>query len=66
MDNDPPLLRLPQELLLRISAPLTTPDLGAFRRTCKHVEAYLFDSFAFEFFRKRSALPTLEPHLKRR
>lgn len=47
------LLGLPQELLLRVSSHLTTRELGCFRRTCKHVEASLFDSFAKGFFTKR-------------
>ncbi|GAB7353365.1 hypothetical protein MBLNU459_g3847t1 [Dothideomycetes sp. NU459] len=47
------LLELPPELLLRVSSYLTTPELGYFRRTCKYVEATLFDSFAREFFTKR-------------
>ena len=47
------LLQLPPELLLRISAYLTTPELGHLRRSCKHVESALFDSFAREFFTKR-------------
>lgn len=47
------LLQLPPELLLRVSAHLTTPELGHFRQSCKHVEAALFDSFAREFFTKR-------------
>lgn len=47
------LLRLPPELIIRVSSHLTTPELGYFRRTCKHVEANLFDTFAREFFTKR-------------
>jgi len=47
------LLKLPPELLLRISAHLTTPELGMFRRSCKSIEAPLFDTFAKEFFTKR-------------
>jgi hypothetical protein len=47
------LLRLPPELMLRISAHFTTLDLGSFRLTCKQVETNLFESFAREFFSKR-------------
>lgn len=47
------LLRLPPELMLRISAHMTTLDLGSFRLTCKQVETNLFESFAREFFTKR-------------
>jgi hypothetical protein len=47
------LLRLPPELMLRISAHLTTLDLGSFRLTCKQVETNLFESFAREYFSKR-------------
>ncbi|KAF2136604.1 uncharacterized protein K452DRAFT_258856 [Aplosporella prunicola CBS 121167] len=47
------LLDLPPELLLRISAHLTTEELGSLRLTCKPVETTLFDSFAKEFFIKR-------------
>lgn len=45
-----PLLRLPLELLLRVSHHLTTPELGRLRLTCAHIERSLFDSFAREFF----------------
>jgi len=47
------LLRLPPELMLRISTHLTTVELGSFRLTCKLVERNLFESFAREFFTKR-------------
>lgn len=47
------LLRLPPELMLRISTSLTTTELGNFRLACKQVEANLFESFAREFFTKR-------------
>ncbi|KAK1056733.1 hypothetical protein LTR74_014676 [Friedmanniomyces endolithicus] len=48
-----PMLELPPELLIRVSDHLTTVELGNFRRTCKHVETVLFDTFAKEFFTKR-------------
>ncbi|KAK3072743.1 hypothetical protein LTR53_006236 [Teratosphaeriaceae sp. CCFEE 6253] len=47
------MLALPPELLLRISAYLTTPELGHMRRMCKAIETALFNSFAKEFFTKR-------------
>ncbi|KAG9971971.1 hypothetical protein KCU98_g13542, partial [Aureobasidium melanogenum] len=47
------LLDLPPELLLRVSAFLTTSELGKFRLTSKNIEAVLFDSFAREFFTKK-------------
>ncbi|KAH0402184.1 hypothetical protein KCU89_g3406, partial [Aureobasidium melanogenum] len=40
------LTDLPPELLLRVSAFLTTSELGKFRLTSKNIEAVLFDSFA--------------------
>ncbi|KAK1061214.1 hypothetical protein LTR74_011224 [Friedmanniomyces endolithicus] len=48
-----PMLELPPELLIRVSDHLTTVELGYFRRTCKHIETVLFDTFAKEFFTKR-------------
>ncbi|EGX89732.1 hypothetical protein CCM_07984 [Cordyceps militaris CM01] len=45
-----PLLRLPLELLLRVSHHLTTIELGNLRLSCRHVESSLFHSFAREFF----------------
>ncbi|KAI5196051.1 hypothetical protein E4T42_07093 [Aureobasidium subglaciale] len=48
-----PLVDLPPELLLRISAYLTTIELGNFRLISKHVENTIFDSFAREFFTKK-------------
>ncbi|XWX00249.1 hypothetical protein V2A60_008269 [Cordyceps javanica] len=48
-----PLLRLPLELLLRVSHHLTTVELGCLRLTCRHVEQSLFPSFAREFFRHK-------------
>lgn len=47
------LLDLPPELLLRVSAFLTTSELGKFRLTSKNIEPVLFDSFAREFFTKK-------------
>lgn len=50
---DSKLLRLPLELLLRITDHLTTPELGSVRLTCRRAEAALFPSFAREFFVRR-------------
>ncbi|KAK5173935.1 uncharacterized protein LTR77_002616 [Saxophila tyrrhenica] len=47
------ILRLPPELVLRVSSYLTTTELGSLRATCKQIEAHIFDSFAREFFTKR-------------
>lgn len=44
---------LPIEILLRITTLLTTTELGAMRLTCKHIERSLFNSFGYEFFRKK-------------
>ncbi|KAM3435219.1 hypothetical protein NHJ13734_005658 [Beauveria thailandica] len=48
-----PLMRLPLELLLRISQHLTTVELGQLRLSCGHIEKSLFASFAREFFRHK-------------
>lgn len=53
MATVPDILRLPPELMLRISTDLTTIELGNFRLSCKQVETNLFESFAREFFTKR-------------
>jgi hypothetical protein len=47
------LIDLPPELLLRVSAFLTTSELGNFRLTSKPIESALFDKFAREFFTKK-------------
>lgn len=47
------LIVLPPELLLRVSAFLTTSELGNLRLTSKPIESILFDSFAREFFTKK-------------
>lgn len=44
---------LPPELMVRIASYLTTAELGPLRRSCKQIEANLFDNFASEFFTKR-------------
>lgn len=48
-----PLLRLPPELLLRVSSDVGTLDLGSLRLTCKQIESRLFQNFAREFFTTR-------------
>jgi hypothetical protein len=53
MATTPTLLKLPPELIIRISTHFTTPELGDFRGTCRYIESSLFDSFAKEFFTKR-------------
>lgn len=52
-DPESPLLRLPLELLLRISYYLTTTELGQLRLSCGHIEKSLFPSFAREFFKHK-------------
>jgi hypothetical protein len=52
------LLTMPLEILQQISSHLTTPEYGYLRRTCKHIEASLFQSFAREFFVKRQFMLT--------
>jgi hypothetical protein len=47
------LVDLPPELLLRVSAFLTTSELGNLRLTSKPIESVLFDKFAREFFTKK-------------
>lgn len=49
--TDSQLLRLPLELLLRVSFHLTTTELCSLRLTCGQIEQALFDSFAREYFR---------------
>lgn len=44
---------IPPELMVRIASYLTTAELGPLRRSCKQIEANLFDNFASEFFTKR-------------
>ena len=56
--SESPLLRLPLELLLRITYHLTTPELGHVRLTCRQAEAALFRSFAREFFRRKRFMLT--------
>jgi hypothetical protein len=54
---------LPTEIIIRIAFPLTTPELGALRRTCRKIEAALFNDFAKEFFRMKQFMLT-EPSLQ--
>ncbi|KAL2022370.1 hypothetical protein VTK56DRAFT_5437 [Thermocarpiscus australiensis] len=73
------LVQVPTEVLIRIVYHLPTKDLGSVRLTCKAVERKLFNSFSYEFFRKKQFMvstgslqalvdiskhPTLSPCLK--
>lgn len=50
------LANMPPEMLVRVASFLTTPELGALRRSCKDIEMKLFVDFAREFFTKRQFL----------
>jgi hypothetical protein len=52
------LLSIPLEMLVEISASLTTTDLGALRLTCKQIEKSLFEWFSQEFFTKKQFMLT--------
>ncbi|KAI2606818.1 uncharacterized protein GGS25DRAFT_522339 [Hypoxylon fragiforme] len=52
------LLTIPLEVLLNISSHLTTAEYGNLRRTCRHIEASFYKSFAKEFFTKRQFMIT--------
>lgn len=52
------LMVMPMELLTHISSYLTTTEYGMLRRSCKHLEASLFSTFAREFFTKRQFMFT--------
>lgn len=54
------LLTIPLELIVAVSAHLTTPDLGSLRLTCKQVEKSLFEWFSNEFFTKKQFMLTHE------
>ncbi|KAI0484676.1 hypothetical protein GGR56DRAFT_614851 [Xylariaceae sp. FL0804] len=49
----PHLRGVPAEILLHIASYLTNKEFRRFRHTCRHIEASLFSSFAFDFFSKR-------------
>jgi hypothetical protein len=49
---------LPAELLVNITAHITTIDYGSVRRTCSTVEKKLFDSFGKEFFKRKQFMLT--------
>ncbi|KAM4066517.1 F-box domain-containing protein [Hirsutella rhossiliensis] len=53
-----PILRLPLEVLIRIAAGLTTPELCALRLTCRFVEELLYVTFTREFFTKKQFMMT--------
>ncbi len=55
-----PFGKLPMEMVLRTSAFLTTPELGALRLTCQKLEKDLFSSFTREFFYKKQFMLTPE------
>lgn len=52
------LTSIPLEVLLQITSNLTTPEYGNLRRTCKAIEASLFNAFSREFFAKRQFMFT--------
>jgi hypothetical protein len=52
------LLSIPLEMLVEVSASLTTTDLGALRLTCKQIEKSLFEWFSKEFFTKKQFMLT--------
>ncbi|KAH8602021.1 hypothetical protein B0O99DRAFT_605452 [Bisporella sp. PMI_857] len=52
------LLSGPLEVLLQITAYLSTSDYCSLRSTCKGVEEVLFTNFALEFFQKRKFMFT--------
>ncbi|TDZ35694.1 hypothetical protein C8035_v007110 [Colletotrichum spinosum] len=52
------LNKVPLEVMLRITAYLTTPDLGRLRLACRAIEQSLFNIFAREFFTKRQFMLT--------
>ncbi|CAK3869614.1 f-box domain containing [Lecanosticta acicola] len=52
-DASTTIVDLPPELIVRVGSYLTTAELGPLRRSCKQIEASLFDNFASEFFTKR-------------
>jgi hypothetical protein len=53
MNSQSHLTSIPLEILLCITSNLPTRDLGSLRRTCKHVESSLFNTFSREFFTKK-------------
>lgn len=52
------LLTIPLELLVAISALLSTEDLGALRLACKQTEKSLYEWFSQEFFSKKQFMLT--------
>lgn len=57
-DDDAPMLRLPLEVLIRIAAGLTTPELCALRLSCRFVEQLLYVTFTNEFFARKQFMVT--------
>jgi hypothetical protein len=60
MTTENHIRQIPSDILIEIASYLSTVDLGALRRTCKHVEATLFNSFAAEFFIKKKFMISRE------
>lgn len=52
------LLMMPLEILQQIARPLSTPEYGNLRLSCKHMEASLLNGFSKEFFTKRQFMLT--------
>ncbi|KAK0727642.1 hypothetical protein B0T26DRAFT_822195 [Lasiosphaeria miniovina] len=48
-----PLVRIPLEVLVRVTRHVSTTDLGNLRLSCKAVERSLWNFFSLEFFRKK-------------
>ncbi|KAI1102803.1 hypothetical protein F4804DRAFT_333962 [Jackrogersella minutella] len=57
-ENESRMLSIPLEVLLHISSYLSTPEYGNLRLACRRLEAFLFKSFAQEFFAKRQFMLT--------
>ncbi len=58
MNNVPPILSLPPELLIEIWRCLGPKDQGAFRKTCKKLDMVLFHSFGIKYFIQRQFMLT--------
>ncbi|PHH88087.1 hypothetical protein CDD83_7978 [Cordyceps sp. RAO-2017] len=53
-----PILKLPLEVLIRIAACLTTPELCALRLACRAMEQLLYVTFVNEFFTRKQFMNT--------
>ncbi|CAM1507899.1 Fc.00g047470.m01.CDS01 [Cosmosporella sp. VM-42] len=58
--NPKPILKIPLEILLRITYHLTTPELGKLRLTSRHFEQSLDPTFIKEFFTRKQFMITYE------